>query len=304
MKRPLFVVGAGSVGTFLSAILSPFSDVTLIARERSVERFARGVLLEGAVGGNYNFRCVSWHDLEEFPSRSVILLTTKVFQLANVLPEIGPRLSKDCTLVLCQNGLGVVDEAEKILPGHSWARAVCWFGARLLAKPDIPASVMVGGIGNIELAGGNQEAIIELKETLEAAGIPIQLFSSMSDVEWRKALWNISANGVLALAGATNGEMLDNPILRSLVEKVLEETAAVARADGFSLTQADLDRVFISARKVAANLNSTLQDLNAGRPTEMPWLNGQIVERGRRLGIPTPYNFLIESLVQYRTKSF
>ena len=125
----LFVVGAGSVGTFLAAKLTQVTEVTLIARDSSVQRFTNGVSLqeEGRDSKLCKISCLGWNEIREFPSNSSILLATKAFHLKDALREIAKRTaaakhagatkssapgrgdSSAPTLVFCQNGLGILD---------------------------------------------------------------------------------------------------------------------------------------------------------------------------------------------------
>lgn len=292
---PIVVIGAGSVGSFLAARLSTVTDTLLIARDSSASRFRSGIDLVGGLPGRYPVRALGWSELDRFPDGAVLLITPKIFQLPEVLPLIAARLGRDNCLVLCQNGLGVVDEADRHLPGQQWARAVAWFGSRL----EPPATVHVAGIHGMELAGADEPVMAGLAEALARAGIPARQLPDVATVEWRKALCNVTTNGLCALAEAPNGAAVDDPWLHPLAEALIDEALVVARADGVALTEVDRQQVFEGAAVTGANLNSTLQDLWAGRPTEMPWMNGAVVARAERYGLAVPSHRLVNHLVRF-----
>ena len=292
---PVVVIGAGSIGTFLAARCSTVTDTLLVARDATAERFAAGITLVGAHPGHYPVRCAGWSQIERFPDGCLILVTPKIFQLQTVLPQMAAHWRPGMQPVLCQNGLGVVEEAERWLPGPAWARAIAWFGVRF----EPPATAHVAGVKAMEWAGGDPQAMAGAAELFSAIGIPPVPMGDVALVEWRKALWNVTLNGLCALAEVPNGVGAADPLLRPLAETLLAEAMAVARAEGVPVTLDDEARVFEGARVTATNLNSTLQDLWAGRPTEMPWLNGAVVARGERLGVAVPSHRLICNLVGY-----
>ncbi len=295
-----YIIGAGSIGVFVAAKLSKNAPVTLVPRDpSSAERFANGITFTMNDQGHFQVPCLPWSQIERFEKDSFVLLTTKIYQLGDALREVAKRTDGSQTLVLCQNGLGVCEEAEKFLPGVKWGRAICWLGVRLEA----PATVHVAGVEAMELAGGEEAPLRRLAETLSASGIPAFWSSNVAPAEWKKALWNVSVNGLCALVQGPNGLVLEDPFLKPLMDLLMKEALAVARAQGVHLTDADCARVIEGTRTAGKNRNSTLQDLTYGRATEMPWLNGAVVRLGLKYGVPTPGHLMIANLIQHLEKT-
>ena len=97
--------------------------------------------------------------------------------------------------------------------------------------------------------------------------------------------------------------MRGHPASRRLLEAVMQETVAVGRADGVNLP-ADYaqDRLRFCDTLPAAMTASMLHDLEHGHPLEVPWLSGDVSERGRRLGVPTPYNTAVFDILAVRAQ--
>ena len=76
----------------------------------------------------------------------------------------------------------------------------------------------------------------------------------------------------------------------------------MAQAEGIKINDDAHKQVYETCRLTKTNLNSMLQDLQAGRRTEIPWLNGAIVVRAKQHGISVPANLLINGLVRYLEK--
>jgi 2-dehydropantoate 2-reductase len=290
MLPSVTVVGAGSVGVFLGALFSRAARVTIIGRRPVPEAWAPGVRLEGARAGVFTPRFAGW---DELPAEGPVFLATKAYQLPEALTALGGRAAGR-VLWLCQNGLGILGLAARQVPGARLGRMTCWFGARLDA-----GVVRVAGVRSVELAGADARDRDELLALLAAAEMPAEAFADPAEIEWRKSLWNIAFNGVCAAAGVTNGVALDDPDLRSLADTLLEEAVLVARAEGTPVPPDYRERVHAGVRATASNLCSTLLDLRAGRPTELAWLNGEVVRRAEARGIAVPANRFIARLVSH-----
>jgi 2-dehydropantoate 2-reductase len=120
--------------------------------------------------------------------------------------------------------------------------------------------------------------------------------------QWRKVIFNASTNPIGALTGLTHGRVCERPDLRALVSGLVDEGKAIAAAQGIVL-DADPEALIDHAAKPEVAYNhkaSMLQDIEAGRRTEVDYLNGGIVSFGARLGVPTPLNETIAALIRGR----
>ncbi len=304
-RRFIYVIGGGSIGAFLAGKYSAagFETVLVVRSEAQKLAFQDGLEFLPAFGEAGGFRArpkvVVWADCPPFPPQSSVFICSKIFQFEQVLAEVRARLHESNELIFCQNGLGVFEEAEKsLLASGRWQRAICWFGVKP-SPHGRAAEFEVAGTPGVELGGGNPERLVRTAEDFRAAQVPVLFEGPVAQAEWRKALWNIALNALCATAQAPNGHMASDPRLRRVAELVVKESMQVGKELGVFLTKADEARVFQAAEATATNLNSMLQDLWAGRRTELEWLNGYIVREGTRLGIATPVNQTLVSLVTY-----
>lgn len=114
---------------------------------------------------------------------------------------------------------------------------------------------------------------------------------------------NCALNAISALGRAKYGRIADNANARKLMETVIREVLAVARAAHVVLPGLDnAERAMTGAMKIATQMaeamSSTAQDLNRGKLTEIDSLNGFIARRGSELGVPTPANHALFTLVK------
>jgi 2-dehydropantoate 2-reductase len=105
-------------------------------------------------------------------------------------------------------------------------------------------------------------------------------------------------NPLCAITGRTMVELTLDPILFNLLDALIKEGVAVARANEFSVGS-DFYPYCINYLKTAGNHRpSMLQDIDAGRRTEIDYINGKIVEYGLQAGVATPYNSMVRGLVK------
>ena len=118
--------------------------------------------------------------------------------------------------------------------------------------------------------------------------------------QWRKVIFNAATNPLGALTGLTHGAVCEQPALRRLASQLVDEGKAVAAAQGIELDADPEDLIDYAARPDVAygHKASMLQDVEARRQTEVDFLNGGIVDFGRRYGVATPGHETIWALVK------
>jgi 2-dehydropantoate 2-reductase len=161
-------------------------------------------------------------------------------------------------------------------------------------------------IGPFEPQPASPEEIARLADACTRGGMPTHAVADARGPQWRKVIFNAATNPVGALTGLTHGRVCEDPALRRLVTGLVDEGKAVAAAQGIVL-DADPEELIDHAAKpevAYGHRASMLQDVEAHRPTEVDWLNGGIVEFGRRLGVPTPLNEAIQALVKGLERSW
>jgi 2-dehydropantoate 2-reductase len=151
--------------------------------------------------------------------------------------------------------------------------------------------------------GEPDPGLVRLADLFNAAGFETKLIDGdVREPIWRKLLANSSVNAVAALTGLTGREIQEIEPAANLVRALARETAAVARAQGLDFAELDApgDYVIKTLDWVGDNKVSMLQDLEAGRRTEVDNLQLAVVERGERYGVDTPLNWVLGSLIQTR----
>jgi 2-dehydropantoate 2-reductase len=313
-EAPILIAGAGALGSVVGGLLARAGHpVTLLGRAAHLEAIARdGLVLDGLFGTHRvrGLACVT--DPRALGRRfGAVLLTVKAFDTAAMAAEVAPHLAPDGVLVSLQNGLGnleaaaravgaarvlggrVIFGAEVVRPGH--ARVTVFADPVLIGAPD-------PGDGRLGAAAARWAA------ALDAAGVPATPTDRIVATLWEKVLYSAALNPLGALRGLTYGELAADADGRAVMDRVIAEAFAVARAEGVALGWPDAAayrQVFYGrlVPSTASHRSSMLQDLERGRRTEIDAINGAVAERGAAHGVAAPANQALTQLVRARERN-
>jgi 2-dehydropantoate 2-reductase len=130
--------------------------------------------------------------------------------------------------------------------------------------------------------------------------MPTKALEDARGAQWRKLIFNAASNAIAALTGLTHGQIAELPETRALAEAVMAEGIAVSDAQAITLDSDPVELFHWAARKDVAygHKPSMLQDVEAGRQTEIDFLNGAIVSFGERYGVDAPLNRALTALIK------
>ncbi|GMR09252.1 MAG: 2-dehydropantoate 2-reductase [Anaerolineae bacterium] len=196
-----------------------------------------------------------------------------------------------------QNGLGNIEVLEAAIGTERAALGVTTAGAMLLG----PGTVRAGGEGPTYVAPHPRlEPLVDLMET---AGFEIHAASDLASLVWGKLAVNAGINALTALLEVRNGDLLERPHARRLMNEAAMETVRVAQAQDIQLPYDDPSHeVEGVATRTAENESSMLQDIRRGAPTEVDAINGAVVREGERHGVSTPVNWSLWNLVRAKVE--
>jgi 2-dehydropantoate 2-reductase len=284
---PTLIVGGGGVGLFLTYLLGDEHDAHVLARGVTLERLRTEgfVVFDGGAVHPVQVPAMDWDEWRSDDRAWDVLVAVKAGDLDPVLQELAKRPDGVGCLFLLQNGLGIMEQAERVLPDAPMVRVSCYTGV----EREAPTAIRVHGRGPFRVAavGAGKARLDWISQALSPEGFPVQVVGSPHRMEWEKAMMNLVVNGICTVVATKNGAVLDEP-LRALAEEVLDECLAVSRARGVEVKATMKADVFAAVANVRDNSNSTLQDLLGRRSTELDVLHGRVVAWGDELGVPTP----------------
>jgi 2-dehydropantoate 2-reductase len=300
MPPSIAVVGAGAVGCYFGGMLARSgARVTLIGRAVHIEPIARQGLRIDGLHVNQRIPIAATASLEEGLCESdVILFCVKTVSTETAAREMHPFLRPNAAILSFQNG---VDNAGRIhaATGRHAIPAAVYVAAEMTA----PGVVKHTGRGDLIVghhSGWPRDIELQpLAALFESAEIPCRVSDSIETELWTKMVMNCAYNAISALTRALYGRMVSFPAVRSLMDRAVSETVAVARAEGVPLSESTMtEAVYRLAEKMSGATSSTAQDIARGRLTEIDSLNGYVVRSGAALGIATPVSETLVTLVK------
>jgi 2-dehydropantoate 2-reductase len=206
-------------------------------------------------------------------------------------------MSANGVALTLQNGLGNLEQLTAVLGPNRANLGITSDGAALLE----PGVVRYAGIGHTYIADSEETAVPsqEIVTLFQEAGFQTSLAADTVGLVWGKLAINAGINPLTAVLQVPNGFLAENQAARRLMQQAAQEVAQVAAAQNIQLPFADAAaQVLTVAKATAANHSSMRQDLANGRPTEIKAICGAVVEYGRRIGVPTPVNLVLQTAVQ------
>ncbi len=300
------IMGAGALGATFGFLLADAGfDVTLVDVDAAKVDAIRteGLTLHMPGGTRRHRELQITTDPKEVGEVDLVQISVKGYHTTSAaelaLPMVGPA-----TYVLSlQNGLNNLARIADVVGRERVLGGVTAHSAMPLSHTVIKYNGGMGGIYVGRYDGEPDPGLVRLANLFNAAGFETKLIDGdVREPIWRKLLANSSVNAVAALTGLTGREIQEIEPAANLVRALARETASVARAQGLDFLELDApgDYVIKTLDWVGDNKVSMLQDLEAGRRTEVDNLQLAVVERGERFGVDTPLNWVLGSLIQTR----
>ena len=303
------IVGAGAIGGLLGARLALADEqVTLIARGTHLAAIREhGLVLEHPDGRRDVARPArTTADMAEAGPHDVVIIGVKAHQLPALAQPMRALYHQETIVVAAQNGVPwwYFYHHESQWAGHTitatdpdGSLAANIELERVIGCVVYPAAAIVTpGVvrhteGNRftlgEPRGTKTDRVTHLAQILAHAGFKAPVRDDIRTELWIKLWGNAVFNPISALTGATLADICQYPPTRALAAAAMCEVQAVAAQLGIQFT-ISLERRIAAAEQVGAHKTSMLQDIEAGKPTEIDALVGAVTELGRLTGTPTP----------------
>jgi 2-dehydropantoate 2-reductase len=304
------VVGAGAIGTSVAADLTEAQlDVTVIDQwPAHVEAMKKGVRVE--MPGHTVEVAIDAYHLHEVSSLhrafDVAFLAVKSNDTRWMTELIRPHLAANGVLVALQNGMNNADIAE-IVGADRTIGSVVELSAEIfepgIVQRDTDRERTWFAIGELD---GLATPRLEHVQRIMRHVARVDISEDIEGAKWTKLVVNSMTMGPFGLFGLKNWDAMDLPGMLDISVKIGREAIAVGEAAGYRLNPifgmpakefaGATDEVLVNAmRTLMAHIgrNSStapVHDHKKGRTSEMRYITGAIVERGRELGVPTPCN--------------
>jgi 2-dehydropantoate 2-reductase len=295
------ILGPGALGCLLAARFSLAGEKVWLVDyrpERAELLTCQGLLLRTPPGIDTEVKIAAGLP-GEVGLVDLAILTVKAHQTAAAAQGLPLLLGAGGLALTLQNGLGNLEEMARVLGPERLLGGASILGATKLGEGE----VLLAGLGPTYLGPpmGSRVSPAEVEKVADLfrrAGLPCEVSDDIEAALWGKLLVNVGINPLTALLQVKNGALLNLPPAWELAVAAATETLAVARAEGINVNVDPEARLREVCTATAANRSSMLQDITAGRGTEIEALNAQVAARGESHGIPTPVNHLLTQLIR------
>lgn len=310
----ILIYGAGAVGLGLaSCLLKAEQQVDLIGRKATVHALHQHGLQRTGLFGDFHSppaqfgACLGLSDLPD-KVYDFILVCTKSFDSPAAARDLAPFV-KDAPVVLCQNGWGNAEIFSQLFSKDQINNARIITGFLRPQKHQVEITVhadaiRLGTLFSADVPDGNTTDLLPLAAAIEQGGIPCAVTPTIGKDLWAKMLYNCMLNGLSTLFQVPYGVLGESPHARDIMRAIAHEVFAVLQADGHSThwhAAPDYLDAFYQQQLPPTRKHepSMLQDIRAGKKTEIDTLNGAIVTLGKEYGIPVPVNTTLHQMIKF-----
>lgn len=294
--KNVLVCGIGAVGSIYADKIEKFSpdNLRILVDKERLERYKKNPTVFNERVLNFNYILPEATDFKA----DLIIIATKFDGLKEVIQNIKNFVHNDTIILSLLNGV----TSEKIIAetygrdkllysyfiGHSAIRV-----GRKITHDDV----------NTIVYGSENEADIEnvesVKKYFEKVGINYEIPTDIIHSLWQKFMLNVAANQTTAVLRMTFGELLANKKAMEFIRNISKEVQEIAKAEGVKNSDTLIDEVVEHLHTmIPEGKTSMLQDVEAGRKTEVDMFAGTIIELGKKHRISTPYNKILKELLE------
>lgn len=297
-ETSVVIVGAGAMGGVFGASLAEAGVPTTLvdADPRLVEAInERGLkLIEG--DGERVVPVPATTDPATLDPPDAVLFFVKCQHTEAAARSAAPLVRDGTRAVSLQNGWGNADVlartygAERVVVGVTYTSATVV--DRGVIRTSGPARTVVGALH------GDRELAAPLAGALEAAGFAVERPRDVLTEIWKKLVLNAATLPTAALTGLAAGALAGTEEMRRLVDTAAAEAVAVGRAQGFEVDLDErLESIHAVLERAGDGKGSMLQDVEAGRPTEIDVISGAVLRLADEHGVDVPATRALYALV-------
>ena len=324
MTKRIAFMGAGAIGGTIGGYLTRAGhDVTLVdAWPAHIDKIKADGLTVTTMEGDFTVKPKALHIGELSATTNlydVIFVSVKSYDTAWVTTLIEPHMVPGGVVVSAQNSIN----EDIIVSIVGWDRVmgcVVTIGATTVGPGHVERTSSERGRRSFALgdpANADSPRLQELKNILEDCG-EVGVTTNLLGERWAKIATNCMSNSICGVTGQSSVDMRMHAVTRELAMRIAAEVVQVATAYGVAVekissipannyvealtntaVKEEVERIMVEeAPKIGTGRPSLAQDLAKGRRTEIDYLNGYVIRKGKEAGVRTPFNEMIVDLAK------
>jgi 2-dehydropantoate 2-reductase len=293
------VVGAGAMGSIFGAcfVRGGHDTVLVDVAHGLIERINTAGVTIVRDGEETVTRVPATSDTESIGQVDAVAFCVKCYHTESAVELARPLVGPETVVASLQNGWGNGDVLAQAFPAEQIVVGVTYNSGTVL---DV-AKVAHPGVGPTTLgsfADGTTEGAERLAGALSDGGLEARVASPVRPEIWKKLILNAASLPSAALTGMTAGAMGASEDMCALMSATAAEAVGVARALGFDIDERErIDTILSVSKRAGSTKASMLQDVEAGRRTEIDVINGAVVRAADEVEVPVPLNRAFVQLI-------
>jgi 2-dehydropantoate 2-reductase len=286
--KNIYIIGAGAIGASYAAVLHNYNAdcVTIVADKERCERYKKGFIINNE---EYIFNTITPEEISE--NVDFVIVAVKNQHLKEAMDSIEKAVGENTIIMSLLNGIS----SEEILGERFGMDKLVYSMCVGIDAVRLGNETTYSQLGKIFFGNKDNEVlsdkVVWIKDLFDKADMPYEIPIDMYRKLWWKFMVNTGANQISALLRAPYKVLKYDEKARNLMRKTMEEVISVSIPEDINLNDED----YLQWLKVLDGLSdegktSMLQDVEAGRKTEVELFAGTVVELGKKHKVPTPYN--------------
>jgi 2-dehydropantoate 2-reductase len=284
------IMGSGGIGGYYGARLqNGGADVTFIARGAQLKAMQdNGIALEGDRPIHLP-KVKATDDPATIGKVDMVIFSVKLRDTESAGRQILPLIGPDTGIISLQNGVQKDDMLAPIVGREHLLGGAAYIGVSI-ARPGV-----IRKAGTMErLAFGEFDNKVSKRaqaflDACKAGDVKADIPADISLELWQKFVVIVTMSSITSAMRSTIGPIRANPHARQFALDLMKEVVAVGRAQGVALEPDFAEKRIAHVDGMSPDMRASMSlDLELGRPLELPWLAGAVVDLGAKKGVPTP----------------
>lgn len=283
--RKILICGLGAVGLTYAVKFKANSELKILVDKERLERYNRNKPIFNGVVQEFDYILSD----ENFAS-DLIIIATKSQGLDDAIKNIKNFVNENTIIISLLNGISSEEKIQEAYPNATVLKS--YFIGHSAVR--VGNSVTQDGVGEIFIENNTK-----IKEIFDEFKINYQIPQDINYSMWLKYTMNLFSNQVSAILNMNFGELKRNQAFLNFAKKIILEVRTIAQVKGVkNLENLENDALAFLNKMCDEGKTSMLQDILAGRKTEVEIFAGEIIRLGKKFNLPTPYNQVLYDLIK------
>ena len=299
------IIGTGGVGGYFGGrLLDSGANVRFFARGKNFESLKQNGLKILSAKGNLQLKNIQVYDTNDvnFPSADIILIAVKLWATDDAALLAKKMLKNDSAVISLQNGVVAIETLKKVIPESNIAGGVSAIAA-LIEEPGVirhngdMASLQFGEVNNEQ-----SERLEKFYNICSGANFQSTIPPNIKLAIWEKFVLLCTMSAITTISRLPIGPLREDPDSRNLIQQIMQEVVDIGTKKNIEFEK----NIVENKMKLIDNLPeqmvaSMCGDYRRGLKLELPWLSGYVFTEGKKLGISTPANNFIYSVLKHHS---